>query len=131
MLTPEEVARGINQARVHLALSAAEACMLCFTEGLLCGVPAISTACESARTEFFDARFVSVVRDEPRAVSDSIRDMVTREVHTSVVRAFALGRLRSIRVRYATYVAKIAGTRVEEVHSYLVDASGGAQRLID
>ena len=123
MLNPDEVARGINRARVNLALSRAEGCMLCFTEGLLCGVPAVSTACESARTEFFDPRFVALVADDARAVADGVRELAARRLDPEQVRAFALERLRTMRERYAQYIAGIAGTRIEEAQSRLFDGS--------
>jgi hypothetical protein len=127
MLNPDEVARGINRARVNLALSRAEGCMLCFTEGLLCGVPAVSTACDSARTEFFDPRFVAVVKDDAGAVAEGVREMAARHLDPTKVREFALERLRAMRLRYADYVATVAQTQTDEVCARLFNS--GAHRL--
>lgn len=129
MLSAEDVARSINQARVNLALSKAEGCMLCFTEGLLCGVSAVSTACDSARTEFFDARFVAVVADDAKAVAAGVRDTAARAIDANKVRDFALERQRAMRERYAGYMAALAGTTENDVYSRLFESVGGVHRL--
>lgn len=128
-LSAPEVARGLNHARVHLALSAAEGCMLCFTEGLLCGVPGVSTPCRSARTEFFDARFVSVVRDDARAVADAVRDLAARGLDPQLTREYALARQRYMRERYVQYIATVVGEPHDRIFSHVFTADGGAHRL--
>ena len=128
-LSPEEVARSINQARVNLALSKAEGCMLCFTEGLLCGVPAVSTACDSARTEFFDSRFVAVVGDDAEAVAEGVRGVAAQLLDPARVRDFALTRLWSMRERYAEYIAEVAETSTQDVAAHLFGALSRLERL--
>jgi hypothetical protein len=118
-VSDEEVAHSINQAHVNLALSKAEGCMLCFTEGLLCGVPAVSTACDSARTEFFDARFVAVVADDASAVAEGVHEVAARTLDPAPVRDSALARLKVMRDRYAEYVAGVAGAAAKDVHAHL------------
>jgi glycosyltransferase involved in cell wall biosynthesis len=128
-LSPVELARGVSRARVNLALSAAEGCMLGFTEGLLCGVPGVSTPCESARTEFFDPRFVRVVNPDANAVAEGVREMVARNLDPAEVRTFALERQQNMRVRYSKYVAGIAKVQAEAVYAHLFEQAGGIRRL--
>jgi hypothetical protein len=83
----------------------------------------VSTACESARTEFFDPQFVTLVADDPHAVAAGVCELAAPRLNPEKVRAFAFERLRAMRQRYAEYIAGIAGTRVEEAHSHLFDGS--------
>ena len=128
-LPPKEVAHALSLARVNLALSAAEGCMLAFTEGLLCGVPAVSTVCRSARTEFFDPRFVSVVEDQPRAIADAVRVLAARSLDSGAIREFALARQLTMRLRYVEYIAELVKAPARDVFTHLFDAPDGIHRL--
>lgn len=128
-LSESEVAEAFSRARVNLALSAAEGCMLAFSEGLLCGVPGVSTECRSARSEFFDDRYVTVVKPDASLVARAVEELAARELDPEEVRSFALGRLRAMRARYAEYIAGIAATSTERVYAHLFEVAGGIQRL--
>jgi hypothetical protein len=125
----EDVAHRLNLARVNLGLSPAEGCMLGFTEGLLCGLPGVSTECRSARTEFFDPRYVSVVADDANAVAQGVRELIARDLDPALVRKSALTRQQQMRRRYAEHIAHIAETGVDDVYRHLFEQPGGIQRL--
>jgi glycosyltransferase involved in cell wall biosynthesis len=128
-VTHVDLPRRFSQARVNLALSAAEGCMLGFTEGLLCGLPGVSTRCDSARTEFFHPGFVRVVDTDADAVAEGVREMIAREIDPEEVRRFTLERQRNMRIRYAKYIAGLTRVRPDVVYRHLFESTGGIHRL--
>jgi len=103
--------------------------MLAFTEGLLCGVPAVSTACRSARTEFFNADDVLVCDDDAASVARSVVEMRERALDRSSVRARALARLAAMRQEYVEYIRALTGAPPSELMAHLFEHPAGSSRL--
>lgn len=126
-LSQEQMVAEFNAARVHLALSAEEGCVLAFTEGLLCGVPAVSTRCRSARTEFFSHQDVLVCDADALAIARAVEAMIETDPTPRAVRERALSRLGAMREEYARYVGGLVGA--SEAHVATVLFHEGADRL--
>jgi glycosyltransferase involved in cell wall biosynthesis len=128
-MAPAAVAQEIRRARVQLALSAREGCMLAFTEGLLCGVPAVSTRCRSARTEFFNPDDVLVCDDDAESVARAVSEMAERAAAPSSVRSRALVRLAAMRAEYVATIAALTGVPSSMLHEHIFETPGGPERL--
>jgi glycosyltransferase involved in cell wall biosynthesis len=128
-LSPLEVARAIATAHVHLALSEEEGCMLGFTEGLLCGVPGISTECKGGREQFFHPSFVQLVAPDAEEVSLAVKRALEQDYDPNAIRQFALGRLSNFRTRYVRYVARLAQKSADEIYAELFGTAPGPDRL--
>lgn len=124
-LSPQEVATAMNGARVNLALSAVEGCMYAFTEGLLCGVPAVSTTCMGGREQFFHSRYVEVADANPEAIARAVERMQLRENDPNDVRRFALSRLEQYRRPYMAYIGELCGKDPDLLYGRLFEGPGG------
>jgi hypothetical protein len=122
------VVRCLNEARVQLALSRWEGCMLAFTEGLLCGTPAVSTRCKSGRTEFFHPHFVRIANDTEDSVLECVQQLVRAPPSRASVRSFALRRLTDMRERYSAYIGKLVHRDVAAVMAHVFEHADGAHR---
>jgi hypothetical protein len=129
MLLDSHVARELNRSRVQLALSRQEGCMLAFTEGLLCGVPAVSTRCRSARTEFFNADDVLICEDDASSVARAVVEMLARAPERAAVRARALARLAVMREEYVAYIRALTGASASALMAHLFGHAAGSSRL--
>lgn len=129
LLLPPFVAGEMQRARVQLALSRREGCMLAFSEALLCGVPGVSTRCRSARTEFFNDLDVALCEDDARDVARAVSQMSERSTDGTAVRARALNRLHAMRQEYVDYLATLTGAPEGALMEHLFGHPDGALRL--
>lgn len=129
LLSAQQVAKELNRARVLLALSREEGCMRAFTEGLLCGTPAVSTACHSARTEFFDDEHVIVCNDDAQSVAAAVAQMVARAPARDRVREQALRRVSQMRAAYVEYLSQLTAAPPSSLHEHLFGHPDGPDRL--
>jgi hypothetical protein len=128
-VAPEELTRAFSRASVNLALSAAEGCMLAFTEGLLCGVPGVSTPCRSARSQFFSPDSVLLVDANVAAVRAGVQAMKERRVDRAALRSFALGEIERMRAAYTVYIARIVERAPDVIDQHLFRQTDGVHRL--
>ena len=129
-LSASDLCAEFNRARTHLALSAREGCMLAFTEGLLCGVPGVSTRCESARSSFFHPEYVAIVDDDADAVAEGVRLQASRALDSARIRRFALEIVHAMRRGYAEYIAPLARRSPADVLRHLFEHPEGVHRLV-
>jgi glycosyltransferase involved in cell wall biosynthesis len=104
-----QIARLINECRVNLALSAEEGAMLAVVEGLLCGVPLVSTPCRGGRELFFDSRFVEIADPTPQAVAAAVSRLSRADVPRELIRRETLRRLQAHRTAVGNVVAGAVG----------------------
>jgi hypothetical protein len=128
-MSPTMVALELRRALVQLALSPREGCMLAFTEGLLCGVPAVSTRCQSARSEFFNPSDVLICDDDADSVARAVADMAERALEPGAVRSRALERLAAMRTTYVDTIAALTGAPASDIQQHIFGEAGGAERL--
>ncbi len=107
----DELVTSYSAARVVLALSAVEGAMLGSVEGMLCGLPQVSTYCKGGREQFFDDRYVRVVPPEPGPIAAAVDELVRREIDPQLVRAETLKKLQAHRDRLIDYVIGIIRSR--------------------
>lgn len=86
VLSVEEVARCLNEARVGLCLSAVEGAMYASIQYLLCGLPVISTPSLGGRDVFFDEANTLIVEPTPEAVRRGVAEMSSRNIDPARVR---------------------------------------------
>ncbi|HXT70280.1 MAG TPA: glycosyltransferase [Vicinamibacterales bacterium] len=113
----DELVTSYNAARVVLALSEVEGAMLGSVEGMLCGLPQVSTYCKGGREQFFDDRYVRVVAPEPGRIAAAVDELVRLEIDPQFVRAETLKKLRVHRDRLIDYIIKIIRSRKGRVPS--------------
>lgn len=106
-LSPEEVAATLNRARVGLCLSSCEGAMYSASEYLLCGLPVVSTASVGGRDEWFDAGYARVVRDDPRAIAEAVRELIARDLSPHWIRQQVLRKVWGHRRRFVEVVQRI------------------------
>lgn len=106
-LTPAEVARALNSARVGLCLSAEEGAMVASVEYMLCGLPVVSTASLGGRDFFFDPAFTRVVADDPDAIAAAVAELARCDLDPATIRARTLWTLRHERDKLAAVVRAI------------------------
>ncbi len=106
-IPPDRVATALNSARVGLCLSACEGAMYSATEYLLCGLPVVSTASLGGRDEWFDPRYSRVVRDDPGAIADAVRELIALDLSPRWIRQQTLSRLWKHRRRLVDRVQDI------------------------
>jgi glycosyltransferase involved in cell wall biosynthesis len=128
-LVPHRIAAELNGANVQLALSAAEGCMLAFTEGLFCGTPAVTTPCQSARMEFFDDQHVIICDPDPDSVARAVSEMIQNQLQRQQVRDRALQTVRRMRAEYVSYMSELIGVSSERILSHVFERSQGSQCL--
>lgn len=128
-LGQEEVAYELNAAQVHLALSDVEGCMYAFTEGFLCGVPAVSTRGMGGREHFFHPKYVELVDPDPDKILAAVHDVAGRTYDRTSIREFALDRIRQFRAHYLKYVARLSGLSCETLEARIFGDHRGADRL--
>jgi glycosyltransferase involved in cell wall biosynthesis len=109
-----EVAAQIRPARVGLCLSATEGAMYAAAEYLLCGLPVVSTVSLGGRDEWFDARFVRIVPDDPKAVADAVAELIRlkldeRWIRQETLRRACEHRRRLVEVVQGIFDAEMAG----------------------
>lgn len=96
----DQIAAALNTARVGLCLSSCEGAMYSATEYLLCGLPVVSTVSLGGRDEWFDTKYVRVVRDEPPVIAEAVRDLISLKLPPHWIRQQALARLWRHRTRF-------------------------------
>lgn len=107
----DELVARYNAARVVLALSEKEGAMLGSVEGMLCGLPQVSTFCRGGREQFFDDRYVRVVDPDPAAIAAAVDELVRLEIDPHLVRLETLKKLKVHRDRLIDYVIGIIRSR--------------------
>ncbi len=128
-IPPWEVAEALNQSHVNLALSKEEGCMYAFTEGLLCGIPAISTPCVGGRELYFHPDYVRMVEPDEKAIAATVDDLKQHTFDPYAIRAFALGELHKYRQRYIEYIQSLTSAPYELLYTHIFQAEGGPERL--
>lgn len=113
----EELVMNYNRARTVLALSAVEGAMLGSVEGMLCGLPQVSTHCHGGREQFFDDRYVRVVDPDASKVAAAVDELVRRQIDPQFVRSETLKKLQTHRDRLMDYVLGIIRSRKAAVPS--------------
>jgi len=88
-----QVNEAVNSARVGLCLSAVEGAMIASVQYLLAGLPVVSTRSRGGRDEFFDPDYVRIVDDDPAAVAEGVRTMVSCPVPPEEIRRRTLERI--------------------------------------
>ncbi len=128
-IQPWEVAEALNQSYVHLALSEVEGCMYAFTEGLLCGIPAISTPCFGGRELYFHPDYVKVVEPDAQTISAAVNELKHESFDPYAIREFALGELYKYRQRYIEYIQSLTGATYESLYTSIFKAQAGTGSL--
>ena len=85
-LSPEDIAKCLNECRVGLCLSAVEGAMYASVQYLLCGLPVVSTKSLGGRDVFFDDHYVSLVEPDPEAVKQGVEDLINRNISSTLIR---------------------------------------------
>lgn len=71
------------------------------TEYLLRGLPVVSTASKGGRDAWFDPRFTRVVRGDPRAIAEAVRELTDLDLSPRWIRQQTLRTLWEHRRRLA------------------------------
>jgi glycosyltransferase involved in cell wall biosynthesis len=106
-LQSTQVADLLNRAKVGLCLSSVEGAMYASVEYLLCGLPVVSTASRGGRYEWFDTRFVRVVRDDPNAVASAVAELISLKLSPNWIRQQTLRKVWEHRRRFVEVVQNI------------------------
>jgi glycosyltransferase involved in cell wall biosynthesis len=131
------IAEHFNASCVNLALSAEEGAMLAVVEGLLCGVPLVSTPCKGGREVFFDDRFVRIAQPNPQAIREAVMELKSARVDPEMVRAETIDRIAlhrsAIGDEVAAAVRRSGGPPVlsQEVVARFFGAGGSAEHFVD
>lgn len=74
--------------------------MYAATEYLLCGLPVVSTVSVGGRHEWFDPRFTRIVPDDPAAIADAVRQLISLQIPREHIRTETLERMWQHRRRF-------------------------------
>ena len=86
LLSPTEVCKKINQARVGVILSAKEGACYASVEYLLSGLPVVSTINYGGRNEFLDNRYFRIVPSRPKAVQNAVNELIAENYDPNFIR---------------------------------------------
>jgi len=86
LLSPTEVCKKINQARVGVILSAKEGACYASVEYLLSGLPVVSTINYGGRNEFLDNRYCRIVPSRPKAVQNAVNELIAENYDPNFIR---------------------------------------------
>jgi glycosyltransferase involved in cell wall biosynthesis len=106
-LSPLDVNRCLNEAKVGLCLSEEEGAMYASMQYLLAGLPVVTTPSQGGRDVFFDPEYTLVVEPDATAVADGVRRMGARQIDSEVIRSRTLARVREHRARLIALVDRI------------------------
>jgi len=103
----EAVVTALNRARVGLCLSAKEGAMYASIEYMLCGLPIVSTRSRGGRDEFFDDRYVVMVRATADAVRRGVAEAMHRAAPPALVREETLKKIAPHRERFTDFLDSV------------------------
>lgn len=106
-LSPVEVSRYLNRARVGLCLSAKEGTMYASTEYLLCGLPVVSTRSIGGRDVFFDKEYVKIVNKDRASVKEGVDELIEQKISPNNIRMKTLKIIGLHRKRFIDLVQQI------------------------
>ena len=107
-LTPDEVARQVNRARVGLCLSATEGVMRASIEYLFCGLPVVSTPCYGGRERYYHPDYCRIAEPDRNAVTKAVRDLVRADIDPFFVRRRTLSIINRERTNFVRFVNSLA-----------------------
>ena len=90
-----EVCDALNAAKVGLILSKNEGQCQASAEYLLCGLPVVSTRSKGGREAFFNDTDTIIVDENPEAVEEGVRTMISRNLDPQAVRDRMLRAVRA------------------------------------
>jgi hypothetical protein len=99
-LTPSDVNRHLNRARIGLCLSAREGAMFASTEYLLAGLPIVTTPSTGGRHVYHDEEYCWTVAADPDFVAGAVQALKAQGIPRAHVRDRTLRRLESDRSRF-------------------------------
>jgi glycosyltransferase involved in cell wall biosynthesis len=113
-VSAEYLVEKYNQSRVGLCLSAEEGAMFSSMEYLLCGLPIVSTPSVGGRDEFFDDRYVKIVKPTREAVAAGVAELISRDIDPEFIRTETLKKIKIHRYRLIDYVITLMKRRDTE-----------------
>ena len=103
----EEVNKALNESRVGLCLSKVEGAMYASIQYLLAGLPVVSTKSLGGRDIFFEDEYVLIVDDNAKAVKESVRTMIKRNLSPDMIRRKTIDKIQQHRERFISTVQNI------------------------
>jgi len=107
VLTPIQVNKCLNRARVGLCLSAEEGAMKSSAQYLMAGLPVVSTPSIGGRDVFYDVAYAKIVEPEPAAVAAGVEEMIARNIPPDLIRGAVMERVWEHRRRLFELVQSI------------------------
>ena len=104
---PFRVSQYMNQSKVGLCLSEIEGAMFVSAEYLLSGIPIVSTKSVGGRDALFDAEFVKIVKDNPEAVADGVKEMIKKNIEPEYIRSETIKKMKEHRVKFINLIQDI------------------------
>jgi glycosyltransferase involved in cell wall biosynthesis len=99
-LSPGQVNRHLNRARIGLCLSKKEGAMFASMEYLLAGLPVVTTPSTGGRDVYYDPEYCWTVSPDARAVADAVRALAGRAIPRASIHRRTLDRVEADRARF-------------------------------
>jgi hypothetical protein len=130
----QEIINLMHQSHCILALSKVEGAMWASLEGLMCGIPVVSTRSQGGRARYFTAENSRIVPSNSKAIARAVEYYKSHTPEPEKVRASALKRIFFDRKNTAKYFAskvlKNQEWSVSQVESYLFYSKNGIGRFL-
>ncbi len=114
LLSPREVNKAYNAARVGLCLSEKEGGNYATTEYQLAGLPVVSTPSQGGRDVFLDPEISRIVPPSAAAVAKAVAELVRLRIPPREIRLRALLRIREMR---QDFIRLVGGIIAREGHA--------------
>ena len=97
LLSRDEVAEHLRNARVGLCLSSREGAMFACGEYLLAGLPVVTIESQGGRDWWIDSDFCRVVPNDPDAVREAVGELIALDIDPQLIRRKTLKRITRLR----------------------------------
>lgn len=100
----EQKRQKLYQSSVGLCLSQEEGPMLASLEYMLSGLPVVSTESRGGRDGYYDDEYCLIVKDNPKAVAEGVKEMISRNLSREMIREQTIQKLNYHRQRYVNFI---------------------------